>query len=453
MEVALRPYLRDTAPARLAPDAPHTAGIRTEGTYDDVAAERVATAARAQPAAMAPPPEAASPHTSKVGRWLLVAAVATVLMAGVIGVPVGIALVSALTEPTVPDDGQRGEPMGVSPDDEGSTTTTSPHPEPTPSSAPAPQRWQRFRNPFLVDVDRDGHEDVVGWASQRVTFSTHEMLCAYRGSDGAIIWCAGQGERDIRAGQETVLAGAHVVHMRTDGEASAFRLQDGEALGWDSSVQEQPDEICAIGADHLGVQTRDRLWSTITLADGRVALHGEQRPASCLAVPVAAPPPSRVTSRTWVQLGDRRQLRDVFVRTAFRSSDGTRTFVIGLTRDQTRAPGMIGLQRGSSAVWRAVVPEDPLLAEASLPEAASITDESAFVLYQMTERGQHPRRIAAFSMVDGSRRWDVGLDGARGEDLPHVVAGEELVAMLISELMVVLDARTGELRFEIGVVN
>ncbi|HHH28665.1 MAG TPA: serine/threonine protein kinase, partial [Polyangiaceae bacterium] len=145
--------------------------------------------------------------------------------------------------------------------------------------------WDSWRMPFIVDVDGDGADDVIGWSRRIVGTDMHSELCAFRGADGEVIWCADVGERDDLSEEETVLLGDRIVHFDARGQISAFGLRDGESLGWQSSVRGEPEEVCALEPGVLAVRTPDRLWSTVSARDGRAVLLGEQAPGTCTPPP------------------------------------------------------------------------------------------------------------------------------------------------------------------------
>ena len=319
-----------------------------------------------------------------------------------------------------------------------------------------PVSWLAWRMPTLVDVDGDGDEDVVGWTWRVVSSDTHEFLCAFDGTDGHELWCADVGEQDDSSEAETVYASDRVIFFSPRGRLSAYRLRDGESLGWTSSVRGEPEEICALGTDRLMVRTPDRLWSEVTIASGRVALVGEAAPQGCRPAAIASPPARlglRITSATWTSMG--RGAGPITppgmgVDEGFASPDGARQLLVGRRRGEARNPGLLALIENGMLRWQTVVPNDPLRAQAQPPEAVAITDDAIFAAYEMTGRGEAPRRVAAFRASDGERMWDVGLPEARGNRAWYLVGGRQVVVLCVNQILLVLDRTTGETRYQIG---
>jgi hypothetical protein len=116
----------------------------------------------------------------------------------------------------------------------------------------------------------------------------------------------------------------------------------------------------------------------------------------------------------------------------------------------SRNPGVLAMVENGEVRWQVVVPSDPLHAQAQPPEAVAVSDDMIFASYEMTGRGDAPRRVAAFRASDGEPSWDVGLPAARGDRGWYLVGGRELVVLAVNNILLVLDRTTGETRYQIG---
>ncbi len=383
-----------------------------------------------------PPAMPSTPSSGKSSKWLIGGIVGAILLAGCLtfGLPIGMTVLGVITS------------LGMARGAGG----------PFVPSMTFPRRWESWRAPVFVDVNGDGHEDLVGWSAQVIGTDDHELLCAFSGVDGAELWRADVGTQDDLSDTATVVADDRVVYFDARGRASAFRLTDGESLGWTSSVGGEAEEICAVGADRLLVRTPDRLWTEVLLADGRTTLTGDIGPSECVGARTTATPMGlhvRVSAPGWTEL-DSWRLRDsgapIAARQTRLSPDGRQHLVVGVGRGQTRNPPMLALVEGGALRWSIVVPTDPLLAQANAAEAVAIGDDAVFVAYEMTPRADVPRRVAAFRLSDGARLWDVGLPAASGRRAWYLLAGQEVLAISANQILIVLDRTTGAVRFQIG---
>src|SRR5690606_13937555 len=204
--------------------------------------------------------------------------------------------------------------------------------------------------------------------------------------------------------------------------------------------------------------TSDALWSVLEVESGAVSLAGEVRPAGCAPVTTTEPPRGlslKVSAGPWERAPAKRSVAMRMAGETFHvrevlESDAGELLLLGVARSRARSPGMIGLVRSGALAWHSLVPTDPVVAQAQPPEGAALTDEVAYVTYELTARGDVPRRAAAFRIADGARLWDVGLPEARGRAVDYLLTDGRVVVYAINHQLFVHDAATGQPLFRIG---
>lgn len=403
-------------------------------------------------------PVATQRHT---GAWVLTLTAIPVLIIG-IAVPLALQARNATTGTST---------SGVPP-----AGDQAPSPPPPP---PPPPDW-KSQGVALVDVTGDGALDPVGLIHDRAT--TTDYLASYDGTTGALVWST---EISLKSGDTPVLAIAEgtVVLAPTETQLRGFSLADGTKL-WDLSLPERRGMVCrgdAPGA--IAVQTRDRLWHAIQLADGAIAplawlgpcrsldgdtpyvsraglLHvdepfqypmlaldsGDMRADSALfdmdrriAIALAVKQPGTAVPMlvryeygaldARIEDGDFRALRLEF------PQDKRKEIERRIAAAQRKIP-----KAKAVVLWSATVPDsDPLEAnEGPLPHRnVALRGDALVVSYTGAGDTQH---LAAFDISDGTRRWDIPLPGtgwlsqvSASATLAFVVRGARVVAYRLDD--------------------
>jgi outer membrane protein assembly factor BamB len=285
--------------------------------------------------------------------------------------------------------------------------------------------------PVLVELTGDGVADVIG----RVWVRGGEQsvyLAAFDGASGERLWRSEPlGSRsDIHLAP---LGLAADVVLIGDGVAgvTAIATADGSTR-WTIRLSEKVDRFCAGADGHAGVRTADRTIHAVSLASGALAPApgGDCAPLPSDRPRVGSPDVVRYESSSerrglgLTDAGDGLRLGPVLelvssgaaIGLAHRSP-GSRVPMLAAYRWPENEPMGADLrgrpQRPPPEVlWTAVVPTgDPLGVKEGEPDPdhVAIAAGTIVVAYELRERSAF--RLAAFSLADGSRRWDVPIPG------------------------------------------
>jgi hypothetical protein len=325
-----------------------------------------------------------------------------------------------------------------------------------PASLRQPQ-WDGVHGAALVDVDGDGTVDIVGRAA--VLQPEHvAMLGAWHGTTGERLWLtASLGLRSEQFQAPLGVAGQTVLTSDGAGGILAFAAADGTPL-WTIRLNEKVEQFCAGPEGSVLARTADDQLHPIALADGALQPAGEG--GACLPVPTDAYRGDRDAWEVWTWHGPHRDLapndkiEGLKANTALHhrasgvsialgeKQPGTRVPMIASFRwpaedgqlaelerrveeaaePHTRAEARIALIKAQSelrdrvpeVLWTAQVPGvDPLTVDEGAPEPEHSALDADLVVVAYEIRSPSKTRLAAFTVADGRRIWDVELPSER----------------------------------------
>jgi DNA-directed RNA polymerase subunit RPC12/RpoP len=327
-------------------------------------------------------------------------------------------------------------------------------------------RWDGADRAVAVDITGDGVDDIIG----RVRVIQPQdilMVGAFDGRSGKRLWISETiGERsDVLSGP---LAVADEVVVVGDGSAGLFglSLRDG-GTKWKIRLNEVVERICA--GDEAGTVkalTADKKLHPVAVADGALRPAGEL--SACIPLPNGDPRSDQPYRITYAWSNDYRaevpddSIEGMAASTALHHVQGDVTVALGYKKPGTRVPMLASYRwpadtpaeasrdppplmrearnaktperrrallkeyaaarkrsrrrrdRKPEVLWTAQVPGiDPLQVKSyhPEPEKADLNDQTIVIAYETRET--HHFRMAAFSIADGKRKWDIELPGDR----------------------------------------
>ncbi len=318
--------------------------------------------------------------------------------------------------------------------------------------------------PLVVDVDGDGHDDLVG-LTRNVLDGDRAQLAAFRGSDGRALWTGARIGTYSDTIQAVVFAAGGLVVLATpSGELKAFDRATG-APRWTVPLGERVEQVCDDGeAGALQLGTADERWHRVNVADGSrverkppVVLdrHGRDKrlqplawvnaelpPGVCLPLPTSATEvPGLATADFWSRLPP---VEGLNVRRMARRGAGP-VVVVGQKQPGTPVPTMAVVD-GKAVRWKAVIPEvDPLNARFD-DKHLTVGDDAAFAVYE----GKDGPRLTGFALADGRRLWDRALTKRSSLVVTGVVMVDGKVVVSAWGNLQAFDAATGAPAYMVG---
>jgi hypothetical protein len=352
-------------------------------------------------------------------------------------------------------------------------------PDPVAAEKPPVRTIERIdtgRRPLLVDVNADGHPDIVA----RTDFSEGpRRWTAYAAHDsqtGAVLWTVDLADGD----RTTHAAAAHgrLLLLTAAGQVTGHDLKTG-ASQWSTALGERGQQMCAsTSADAIEIPTLDKRVLQLDVKTGR------QAPVA--AIPECAPLPtdfepnqrdpadrtdprapagtvaircggvSMYTSSGFSKLPDQcRQRSKVAVddlaglvaHSLWQTDAGW--LVLGVRKPGTYVPtiGLVDKQR--RLAWKADVPDgNPLLADEGGPDPAVLLADRVVVGFNV--KGQPPR-LASFALADGARQWTVDVPG--GKRVQRATAADDHLFLYSDGAVHLLNPADGKLVRTLGKTN
>lgn len=325
-------------------------------------------------------------------------------------------------------------------------------------------QWDGSSRPVIMDVNGDGTEDIIGRV--RVLQPTDIVKLAAYDHDGKRLWISDTlGPRgDWYNGPMGVTGGTIVLG---DGKAGLIGLAVADGgTKWTIRVNEVVKKICAGESEgSLTIFTADDKAHALSVGDGAVV---PSSATGCRPVPTDDERGDSPEVVQWNWHNGHRELaiedtvEGMYSREALHYVPGNISIALGHKKPGSQVPMLAAYRwpedslaaqaarvaelqermqtekdparrravitdfmearaalreleggRKPDVRWTAVVPGvDPLTAEprAPEPEHVAIGGEHVVVVYPMKD-GAHSYRIAAFRLIDGTRAWDVGLEG------------------------------------------
>ncbi len=301
--------------------------------------------------------------------------------------------------------------------------------------------------PVLVDVDGDGDKDVVSVAKRES--SDDAWVGAWDGTTGDRLWKSETiGELADAVGGVVAVVDTTVLFVHADASVLALDARTGQTKWKASSLGERVATVCRDEAGFAVVELTDDSFRRLALADGKVTTVASH---ACSPVPHSkqkAPPDVELVEPVHA-FSD-----GIRIELAFRRGD--RWLLTGTKQRGSSVPMLLGAELTAAqlaehgelpSTWQTpIAAADPLKADAD-PEDVAVSDDLVFAAYESAE-DDAPSRLTAVSIADGTRKWDVALDG----DLPlsNVAYADGRVYVAMWASLFVHDAATGEHLYTVG---
>jgi len=347
--------------------------------------------------------------------------------------------------------------------------------EPAADKPPARtlERIDTSRRPLLVDVNADGHPDIVARANFSEGDRRWSAYAALDSQTGAVLWTVDltDGDRDTHA----AVAHGRLLLLTAAGQVTGHDLKTG-ASQWSTTLGERGQQMCASkSADAIEIPTLDKRVLQLDVKTGR------QTPVA--AIPECAPLPtdfepnqhdpsdrtdsrapagtvaircggvSMYTSSGFSKLPDQCRQRSkvdvdnlagIVAHSLWQTDAGW--LVLGVRKPGTYVPtiGLIDKQR--RLAWKADVPDgNPLLADEGGPDPAVLLADRVVVGFNVKDQPPH---LAAFALADGARQWTIDAPG--GNRVQRATAADNHLFLYSDGAVHILDPADGKLVRTIG---
>jgi len=375
------------------------------------------------------------PHRAPRRRWILWAVGATLL--ALVTLPCAVAGAAALFGTMIA--GAASPQFGGTPDRWSSAGSSDVF------------AWIGTYTPALVDVNDDGYRDAIGFSWD---FDNDDAVTAVSGADGTVLWVHGAEEDWSTHFDEvfvTVPTAALVVVVDRRGRATGIDAHDGTDR-WTAALGARGLRACLLDDGQLALTTTGHTTYRIALVDG--SLTRIRAPDGCQAIPIVGENRSRLSHS--MPGYDRERPEGGLpwpreqVRGAWRSPEGDHYVVeVRLPDDYDRPVPHVAVLSGEGALrWVTPAAADPDAAQSWGIRHLTAQGETLFAVYDMTGRGDAPRRVAALDLQTGRRLWDAPLEGAGHFD--SLLADERRV-FVSHWALEVLDRQNGRHIGRIGV--
>lgn len=275
--------------------------------------------------------------------------------------------------------------------------------------------WIGPHTPALVDVNGDGYRDAIGFSWD---FDNDDAVTAVSGADGSILWVHGAAEDWSTRFDEvfvTVPTAEFVVVVDRRGRATGIDALSG-ADRWTAELGARGRRACLLDDGQLALTTADQATYRVALADG--SFSRIRTPDGCQSIPTVGENRSRLSHS--MPGYDRERPEGGLpwpreqVRGAWRSPEGDHYVVeVRLPDEYDRlVPHVAVLDEEGAIQWVTAAAADPDAAQSWGIRHLTAQDGVLFAVYDMTGRGDAPRRVAALDLQTGRRLWDAPLEGA-----------------------------------------
>lgn len=301
--------------------------------------------------------------------------------------------------------------------------------------------WWGDTGAQFADFNGDGTLDFFGWISE----GDHPQVAAFDGATGRGLWSTPQLATDWSSSRMGLVDG-HIVVVDGAGRARAFK-PGSEAPLWSVELGERAEEVCKGPAGQVVIRTKDDRVLGLELAAG--AASPTTMPKSCTtdAAALTAAVRTRATrlqelrSRSFFDNVRHPRVPGVDVEAVLAIGPKHRV-ILGHKTPGTRVP-MIAVTREQRVVWSSQIPEsDALEARTTMNNVSAADEGAAFVFYD----SGHGKRIAALSVADGRRLWDIGV----ADDVGSLVPVQDRLYVAQTWSLSALDRETGEHLYTIG---
>ena len=130
--------------------------------------------------------------------------------------------------------------------------------------------WATYR-PYVLDVNGDGVDDVVGKISDRESGKTVYYLATLDGKTFKLLW---RGQKVPKRGSQTYLAPAHLLMTHVN-VLRAFSLESGKQA-WQATLPDRIEKVYK-GEGTVVLKTKDKAWHEVTLESGAVAVRTSKK--------------------------------------------------------------------------------------------------------------------------------------------------------------------------------
>ena len=303
-------------------------------------------------------------------------------------------------------------------------------------------QWEGVHGAILADVNGDGVADVVG-RLRNVTSGDRVWLAAFDGREGKKLWESEALGSYMDTYQGTLgLADDALLFAAPGGTLTAFSLRDGKRR-WQASLPERAAGFCAGEAGSVRITLGDKAVAGVRLADGQAAPAAGA--ASCKRLAddgKHGDPGYELDDDSFAANvpGVRADL--VLVR------PGGPRVVFGTRAEGTQVPTIaVVYPQAPSRNWKSdLAGTRPLETGPFGPEAAAVTSDAAYTVYQWTD-SQKPRMLVAFDL-SGHRLWEAPLPNTA--PLSAVQASDGHVYVSQWGRVQAYDAASGKALFAIG---
>lgn len=301
--------------------------------------------------------------------------------------------------------------------------------------------WWGDAGAQFADFNGDGTLDFFGWISE----GDQPQIAAFDGATGRGLWSTPALATEWNSSRMVLVEG-HIVVVDSAGRALAFK-PGGEAPLWSVELGERAQEVCKGPAGQVVIRTKDDRVLALGLAAGSASPATMSKSCTTDATVPSAAIRTRAT-----------RMQEVFSRSHFRTArhpgipgidaEAVLTIgpkhhvVLGHKTPGTRVP-MIAVTQEQRVVWSSQVPEsDALEARTSMDNVSAADELAAFVFYD----GGREKRIAALSVADGRRLWDIGV----ADSVESLVPVQNRLYVAQTWSISALDRDTGEHLYTIG---
>jgi outer membrane protein assembly factor BamB len=301
------------------------------------------------------------------------------------------------------------------------------------------ERWVGLRPPLLIAVDGDEIADVIGLV-RHVHDGDRAHVTAMSGATGKPLWQSARlGTYSDTVQSRLAVSGDAVLFAGDTGQLIALNLRDG-AERFKASLPDKPLRLCRVGSAAVAIETADKRWHEVALADGAVR-RAQARPPRCdrltddergevdPAVSVDRSP------RRWKQPG-------MHVNRELRRGSGP-LIGTGWRRPGSAVPMVARLDARGRATWKVEVPDgNPLEARHGSGGLWTVTDRVVCATYERTGAGTRVH-LTCFDLERGTRAWDLAIPGERTTVLTSLVASGDRLYLSGWGLLLGIDAASG----------
>jgi len=330
-------------------------------------------------------------------------------------------------------------------------------------------QWVGHKTPMVIDVNRDGVMDVIGWIRflNMSGGQTLDHLGAFNAVNGERLWTSPPITDSGQQHQVKVaMSGDKIAVADATGVLKAYSVYTGQQV-WMAALGERADRICGEGPAYIRAETTDKRALRVALATGQITPAGNvEREAACGGVQspdVSEGPTFSSGGGTWNEGGitnpeiDGMDVAKVLVDKMSRA-----TVALGYREPGTRVPTAAlyaegakgkGARRGVKGIarWLAAVPAvNPLTVKEGGVEVGAISQGRVIVPYEMADSEQGVR-LACLDLNTGQSLWDVAIPRSGTGGVGGMTASDRQVFVAHWTYLDIFDLGTGGHQLTIGV--